>query len=771
MIFKSGQDQFRRGCKLLVAICSILLILFYSTNNSVVLSAPGDKPKKILFIFSHNFDYPGIALARKGFSAAFAAHTHLGLPYSLEEFQLADPEDEAYFKTIAADLKAKYANDKPDLVITGYKQATEFMAKFGQEIFGDKPVVFAGIDIEDYNSMVLPANFYGVISSFSLQNNIDLILRNHPLTKEIFIIAGASPEERALVEGAMKLRGRYEGRVQLVEPNQLPYYHMLAMINSTKKEVVVLYLSMQLDVSGRFLAPTVVARDLASAARIPVYGVMDAYSGSGIVGGFFIDHETLGQRVADISLAILNGNPPPVPQIDKEPIGFYSFDWRELRRWGIDEAVLPDDSKLEFREFSVWDAYKWQIISMIGLLIFQGVLILGLLVNRSMRLKAQKELQANEQRYRLLADNVRDLIWTADISGRLTYVSPYITAILDYSPSEVIGRSLRAGLTPAAARIVKKKLLAIPSCLATGGNIEPEILELEHFRKDGSRIWVETRFSGTSNPEGAIDGIVGVSRDITEKRRIQEQLLEARESRARSEKMASIGMLAAGIAHEINQPLNAIKLISSGLVFGYRQGRERSNRELTASLEEISRQTSRVADIIDHLRALIQRDNSVLKPCAINDVVIQSLKLVEQRLAAHGIMVVTILGADLPPVMGVATALEEVVINLLVNSLQALDAMAAGEKRIEIQTWYNYGVFLAVSDNGPGVSPKLGTKIFEPFVSTKTSADSLGLGLAIVSNIVTMHRGTIGYETGDNGGARFVVKLPVEIAADAEGED
>lgn len=768
MIFKSG--QFRRVTKLLIANCFIVLIFSYSMHNSVVLSAPGDKPKKILFIFSHNFDYPGIALARKGFSAAFAAHTHLGLPYSLEEFQLADPEDEAYFNTIAVDLKEKYAKDKPDLVVTGYKQATEFMAKFGREIFGDIPVVFAGIDIEDYSLTKLPANYYGVISSFSLQNNIDLILQNHPLTKEIFIIAGASPEERELVGSVMKLRERYAGRVELVEPKQLAYYHMLAMLNSTKENVIVLYLSMQIDVNGRFLAPTVVARDLASAAGIPVYGVMDSYSGSGIVGGFFVDHEAIGRQAADISLAILNGNPPSVPQISKEPIGFYSFDWRELRRWGIDEAALPDGSNIEFREFNVWDAYKWQIIGMLCLLLLQGVLILGLLVNRSMRLKAQKELQANEQRYRLLADNVRDLIWTADLSGRLTYVSPYITAILGYSSTAVIGRSLIAGLTPVAARTVKKKLLEIRACLAAGRNIEPEILELEHIRKNGSRIWVETRFSGTSNEQGAIAGIVGVSRDITEKRRIQEQLLEERESRARSEKMASIGMLAAGIAHEINQPLNAIKLISSGLVFGYRQGRERSNQELTANLEEISRQTSRVADIIDHLRALIQRDDSVLKPCAINEVVNQALELVGKRLTAHGIKVVTVLGAGLPPVMGVATALEEVVINLLINSLQALDTMTTCEKRIEIRTWHSNGIFLAVSDNGPGVNPKLGAKIFEPFVSTKTSAESLGLGLAIISNIVTMHRGTIGYEKSDAGGARFVVKFPVaEIAADAEG--
>jgi C4-dicarboxylate-specific signal transduction histidine kinase len=254
--------------------------------------------------------------------------------------------------------------------------------------------------------------------------------------------------------------------------------------------------------------------------------------------------------------------------------------------------------------------------------------------------------------------------------------------------------------------------------------------------------------------------ILGLLANRSKRRKAQAQLLEERESRARSEKMASIGMLAAGIAHEINQPLNAIKLLSSGLVFGYKQGKEREKAEMIETLEEISRQTSRVADIIDHLRALIQRDDHVLKPCDINAAVNRALELVGQQLAAHGIVVETQLGHGLPAVTGVPTALEEVVINLLVNSMQALDTLDKDDKRIEIRTGYHRGVVLEVSDNGPGVNSELGTKIFEPFVSTKATAETLGLGLTIVNNIITMYGGTIRHEASEGDGAKFIIRFP-----------
>lgn len=742
-------------------IAMILLVTLILAVPVPARAEIGDRPKKILFIFSGNFDYPGIALLRKGFSSTFSQHTHLGLPYSQEELQLSAREDETDFRNLAGDLKNKYAQDRPDLVIAGYKQATEFMIRYGDEIFGRIPVVFVGIDVENYETLDFPANFSGIVAALAVQKNIELIRKNHPSVQRIHIIAGASPREQAMMANALEFGKEYAQQVTLSGLEPLPYYHMLAMLNDLTATDTVLYLSMQSDINRRLLDPTLVAQDISKAAKVPVYGIMASYAGSGITGGFLVDHEELGRQAADLSLSILNGAPLPVAPVVAKVVGTYTFDGRELRRWKVNESQLPEHSRIEFAEVSLWETYKWQFISGLGLVSLQALLILGLLANRSKRRKAQKALQVNEERYRMLADNVRDLIWTMDPQGVITYASPYVFFLLGFSPHEVVGRSALDGMSPDSACLFAAKLAEIRDRIATAKPVGSSRLELKQYHRDGRLISLEAHFSVSCDARGKIIGIIGVSRDVTEQKRIFQQLLEEREYRARAEKLASIGMLASGIAHEINQPLNAIKLISSGLVFAYRQGKPRDAADWAANLEEISRQTSRAADIVEHLRALIRRDDRLRIPCSLNLAVERAFDLMRQQFELHRVRFELQMGQNLPAVMGTPTALEEVVLNLLTNALQALDTISErDDKFVRVRTWADQGVFLEVRDNGPGIDPKLAEKIFEPFVSSKASAESLGLGLVILNNIVTLYGGTVRWESEPGAGAGFVVHFP-----------
>jgi C4-dicarboxylate-specific signal transduction histidine kinase len=190
--------------------------------------------------------------------------------------------------------------------------------------------------------------------------------------------------------------------------------------------------------------------------------------------------------------------------------------------------------------------------------------------------------------------------------------------------------------------------------------------------------------------------------------------------------------------------------------------------ELLTGVEEISRQADRISKTLQHLRSLINRDQIQLKPCDLNGAVEQSLRLMAKQLAGHNIAVDTQLADPLPKVNCIPTALEEVVINLLSNAMQALGAMERGDKRIWIRTAYAEQVILEVGDNGPGVSPDLAAGVFEPFVSTKETGDNMGLGLAIVNSIVTTYHGKVELIQGPLPGAMFRISFPA--AADAEKE-
>jgi PAS domain S-box-containing protein len=255
------------------------------------------------------------------------------------------------------------------------------------------------------------------------------------------------------------------------------------------------------------------------------------------------------------------------------------------------------------------------------------------------------------------------------------------------------------------------------------------------------------------------DGVAICTRDITEKRRQEEAILTLKEAQVKAEKLASIGAMAAGICHEINQPLNSLKMISSAFTYSYKQGNQRSIEEFVLGMQEISNQVDRVTKIITHLRSFVRRDDSLLVSCDINAAVVKSLELIGRQIAAHGITVHKHLQENLPEVLAIPTALEEVIINLLVNSMQALGTIQNLDKQIIVRTYFDDGIVAEICDNGPGVNPQLGQKIFEPFVSTKSGGDSLGLGLTIVNSIVTSCYGTIQLVSEGNSGAIFRIKF------------
>ncbi|MDR7868330.1 MAG: ATP-binding protein [Sporomusaceae bacterium] len=241
-------------------------------------------------------------------------------------------------------------------------------------------------------------------------------------------------------------------------------------------------------------------------------------------------------------------------------------------------------------------------------------------------------------------------------------------------------------------------------------------------------------------------------------------IIEAKEAQARVEKLSSLGSMAAGISHEINQPLNSIKILSSGILYSLHKGGRFDPDEIRRVVEEISRQADRITSIINQMRSFIRRDNSARVPCNVNEAVKQSLGLVGTQITNHGIEIRQELSSKLPTVQVPPTALEEVLVNLLVNAMQALDKVEQPEKRITIRTWFEEGVIIVVADNGPGISEEILDKVFEPFVTTQAEGENWGLGLPIAHAIITACNGNINVATGKDG-TTFKIHIPAVFEA------
>jgi two-component system, LuxR family, sensor kinase FixL len=228
-------------------------------------------------------------------------------------------------------------------------------------------------------------------------------------------------------------------------------------------------------------------------------------------------------------------------------------------------------------------------------------------------------------------------------------------------------------------------------------------------------------------------------------------------------RMATIGEMAAGVAHELNQPLTAIANYAQAC--SRLLGRPDTDLvELRQALAEITTQAARAADIIRRLRALARRQQSARAPASVNALVREMIDLVESDVRLHRVQLSLELTENLPAVLVDAGQIQHVVLNFVRNSLEAL-ATHPGAGRIQIRTSLTKGgeVELLVTDNGPGVTAQAVERLFDPFFSTKESGT--GMGLAISNTIARLHGGSVGHRPNEPSGACFYIRLPTEPAA------
>jgi len=250
--------------------------------------------------------------------------------------------------------------------------------------------------------------------------------------------------------------------------------------------------------------------------------------------------------------------------------------------------------------------------------------------------------------------------------------------------------------------------------------------------------------------------------EIQIRKKAEKEYTEAMQLLEQSSRLASIGVMAAGINHEINQPLTAIKFHVDGLLYWEKKNKGAVPEIALDSLMDISEGIRRIDEIIRHMRsfwaqpAMTERVNFDL-----NETINKALSLLDRQLQLHKIKLTRILHAEALILHGIQVHMEQIVINLTVNALHALDFCTHSEKEIVITTGLSdNSIFITFSDNGPGMDIAAGDKIFDPFYSTKNQGEGMGLGLAIVRNFVEEYEGSITVSNRASGGAEFTIKIP-----------
>jgi PAS domain S-box-containing protein len=334
----------------------------------------------------------------------------------------------------------------------------------------------------------------------------------------------------------------------------------------------------------------------------------------------------------------------------------------------------------------------------------------------------------------------------------MLYFNQWMSDYSGFAAHELVGHAWVQAVHPEHRAAVQA---AWRRTVATGGHWDAEI---PLRRADGEYRWHATRARPIRDEDGTVVRWVGVAFDIHDRRVAEDALQEAREALTHATRVTTVGEVTGSLAHELNQPLAAIVNNANACLTLLPAGPPEL-AEVREALEDIVADAERAAGIIERVRALVKRTTSERRPIRLADVVADVVKLTAAESAARQVGVRTDVPDDLPLVFGDRVQLQQMLLNLVVNGMDAMRDVEPSERTLDIRGRLDDGfIVLSVADRGTGLSPEQHGRIFEAFYTTKPHG--IGLGLAICRSIVEAHGGRLSAETTPGRGARFTMRLP-----------
>jgi PAS domain S-box-containing protein len=360
---------------------------------------------------------------------------------------------------------------------------------------------------------------------------------------------------------------------------------------------------------------------------------------------------------------------------------------------------------------------------------------------------AENVLERSEERFRTILEDMDNGYFELDSHSLYTFTSDAMCKILGFERSRIISYHFESFIDPADEKFLNDAKAIQTEVFNKGGTLSG--LSGTIIKEDGSKIIIGISASPIKDSTGKIIGVRGIARDITDRIKNQQQMLV-------TNKLASVGQLAAGVAHEINNPLTAI--------IGYAQllkNDENVPESIKSDLDSIYEQSQRAAKIIQNLLIFAQSSTLKKKVADINELILKMLDVRSYRYKTGKIKIISDLQTGLPGILVDEVQIQQVFLNILLNAEQSLAAQNdTGVIKISTKLIDNK-IIINIFNDGPSIPKNIVDRLFDPFFSTKDVGQGTGLGLSICHGIVTNHGGRIYAESDGKVGATFVVELPI----------
>jgi len=372
------------------------------------------------------------------------------------------------------------------------------------------------------------------------------------------------------------------------------------------------------------------------------------------------------------------------------------------------------------------------------------------------RKRAEEQLADKENRLRQIIASEPECVKLQTLDGVLLEMNPAGLALLEANqPGDIIGTSVYDMIAPEfrdAYRDLTNRVFAGES-----GVMEFQLVSLK-----GRRRWMETHAVPLRDARDKVISLLGITRDITARKHAEDEVRLHYRELAHAARINTMGEMASGLAHELNQPLAAIANYSRGCLHRIRAGGGTAD-DLTQAIEQVCTQAERAGDIIDSLRRFVNKEDSPRSPHDLHAIIREAMVIAGPELKMHGVIVQLELAPVMPRVLCHAIQIEQVVLNLIHNAVEAMEAVGPDQKRLAIRTrLVDDKAAVEVSDAGPGLPREMQGRIFEPFFTTK--AAGMGMGLPICRSIVEAHGGALELVARDDEEPGLVLRFTLDRA-------
>jgi PAS domain S-box-containing protein len=710
------------------------------------------EPARVLILFSNDRLLPANQRYEEGIRKTLDPLNNLSGVTLFGEFLDATRFKGAEREAAMEDyLIARYGDLPPQVLVALGPEALAFFVERRDSLFPGVPLVFGGTNADRLERVKDLPGVVGLPMEFKLTPVVEALLAMRPQTREIVLVHGAAEADRSWRDIALRQCEPLAERVRFSVLPELPVAEMKSRLGALPPETAVLYLTYFQSPAGETFTPARLAAEIAEASSVPVVGPYDTYIGTGVLGVCVSPFEEEGKVLGTLIRRVLEGEAPESIGILPPAAPRLILDARQLKRWGIGQ--VPAGAELRFHTPTLWESHRNGVLMVLAVVGLQALLISRLVLVRVRQKRTENELRSSEARFSgVFRGSPSALCIVRQSDGRIVDVNPGWEQITGSPRQECVGRTpLEAGIV-----IQGDAERRFRQFLEAGKPLKD--FEQPVRTPDGrDRLLSLTTELITLHKEPSY---IIVAKDITDSGREE----QARRRLAHTSRLAMLGEMTASISHEVNQPLGAILSNADAAEMLLEQAAPPLD-EVKQILADIRRDDLRASAVIQRVRALVGRREVNHVPVDLNELLRNSLRLIAHDARRRGVSLAHELADDLPPIHADPVQIEQVMLNFLLNAMDAMADTPVASRRIVVRSARKNGdsVVASVEDSGHGIPPDKIGRLFDSFFTTKDGG--MGLGLSLARSIAEAHGGHLLAQNNASKGAVFHLILPVNHSA------